>query len=130
MIRFLPPLLLVACNAADPTAPLTDGEKPPVARPGECYVRTGEDAATDDDSDVIWFEVPCALQDRDPVFIAQVQRALAVRDFYDGPVDGLYGSDTKAAVAGFQRTGGFDNETLSMDAAKALGLIALGRDGV
>ncbi len=77
-----------------------------------------------------WFETPCALRRGDPEFVRQIQRALAVRGLYDGPVHGLYDVPTRAAVRSFQQERGLESGTLSTDAAKALGLVALGRDGV
>ena len=36
----------------------------------------------------LWFEIPCQLQLGDPDFIASMQRALATRGLYSGPVTG------------------------------------------
>lgn len=77
-----------------------------------------------------WFETPCALRAGDAAFIAQVQRALAARDLFAGEVNGLYDGPTRVAVRRFQTPRGLESGTLSMASAKALGLVALGRDGV
>ncbi|PWJ18212.1 peptidoglycan-binding domain-containing protein [Jannaschia seohaensis] len=75
------------------------------------------------------FESPCALQDREPDFIMQVQRALAVRGLYGGPINGAYDPATKAAVAAFQAPFGLASGELSTEAARALGLVTIRRDG-
>lgn len=77
-----------------------------------------------------WFETPCALKNRDPDFIMQVQRALQVRGFYDGEINGFYDVPTRSAVQAFQDRRGLESGTLSIESAKALGLVELGRDGV
>ncbi|MEM8850125.1 MAG: peptidoglycan-binding domain-containing protein [Pseudomonadota bacterium] len=79
---------------------------------------------------VDWFETPCALRDRDPGFVMQVQRALQARGLYAGEVHGLYDVPTREAVASYQKDSGLESGTLSNAAAKELGLVALGRDGV
>ena len=73
------------------------------------------------DREEIWFETPCAAQDY-PVFIASVQRALAVRGAYDGPVNGVMDRRTRAAIRDFQRPQGLDSGVLSLAAARLLGL--------
>ncbi len=75
------------------------------------------------------FEAPCPVTQEDPDFVMQVQRALAVRGLYAGPVHGLYDVPTRAAVEAFQTPLGYESGTLSTEAAKVLGLVALGRDG-
>ncbi len=42
----------------------------------------------------------------DPVVVAAIQRALAADGFDPGPIDGVYGPNTVAAVAAFQRKHG------------------------
>lgn len=74
-----------------------------------------------------WFEIPCALRD-DPEFIATIQRALAARAIYGGPINGLYDMRTRAAVRAFQRPQGLDSGVLSLPAARTLGLVAVPRE--
>ncbi|MGB3407192.1 MAG: peptidoglycan-binding domain-containing protein [Jannaschia sp.] len=74
-----------------------------------------------------WFQTPCALRDRDADFVAQVQRALQVRGFYAGEINGFYDVPTRAAVQAFQNLRGLESGTLSTDSAKVLGLVELGR---
>ena len=68
-----------------------------------------------------WFETPCAAED-DPAFIAALQRALAARGQYDGPVTSRMDRRTRAAVRAFQVPRGLDSGVLSLAAARELGL--------
>ena len=74
-----------------------------------------------------WFETPCALRDRDPVFIEQIQRALQARNYYAGPINGFYDVPTREAVQAFQKRRGLESGTLSTESAQVLGLVELGR---
>lgn len=68
-----------------------------------------------------WFETPCRdLQT--PEFIASVQRALAARGIYRGPVTARMDPRTRAAVQRYQAPLGLDSDTLSLDSARRLGL--------
>lgn len=68
------------------------------------------------------FRVPCPeLMTAD--FIATLQRALAVRGHYDGPITGRADSATRTAVRAFQRAQGFDSPILTLDTAQRLGLL-------
>lgn len=73
------------------------------------------------------FQTPCPLQRGEPDFVMQVQRALAARGLYAGPVHGAYDRATRAAVAAFQAERGLESGVLSIDSARAMGLVALGR---
>ena len=70
----------------------------------------------------LWFEVPCELQVGDPDFIATLQRALAARGLYAGPVTGEMNRRTERAIRDFQAPQGLDSEILSLAAARQLGL--------
>jgi hypothetical protein len=68
------------------------------------------------------FRVPCPeLMTSD--FIATLQRALAVRGHYDGPITGRADPATRTAVRAFQRAQGFDSPILTLDTAQRLGLV-------
>ncbi len=71
-----------------------------------------------------WFETPCdsALT---PEFLASLQRALAVRGLYHGPVTGRMDARTRAAVRRYQKPQGLDSGILSLAAARKLGLAAV-----
>lgn len=58
-------------------------------------------------------------------FVESLQRALAVRGYYRGPVNGILDTAIGRAVQDFQRDGGPDSPLLSIAAARALGLVAL-----
>lgn len=73
-----------------------------------------------------WYEVPCAA-DLTPDFISSLQRALAARGYYRGSVSGEMDSATKLAVQRYQRDEGLNSKTLSVAAARKLGLIAVTR---
>ncbi|NKX43667.1 peptidoglycan-binding domain-containing protein [Roseicyclus persicicus] len=70
----------------------------------------------------LWFQVPCELQVADPDFIASLQRALAARGYYSGPVTGTMTRRTERAIRDFQAPQGLDSATLSLAAARQLGL--------
>lgn len=75
----------------------------------------------------LWFEIPCGLETDRP-FIATLQRALAARALYSGPVNGLYDARTRRAVRLYQRDQGLDSGILSLAAARQLGLTVIPRD--
>ena len=77
-----------------------------------------------------WFEIPCALRDGDPAFIAQIQRALAARELYAGDINGMYDPPTRKAVRTFQAARGLESGMLSKTSAQTLGLVELGRNGI
>lgn len=69
----------------------------------------------------LWFEVPCEAE-TSPEFIAALQRALAVRGAYRGPVTGVMDLRTRRAVRDYQRPQGLNSGVLSLAAARMLGL--------
>lgn len=60
-------------------------------------------------------------------FVESLQRALAARGYYNGPISGVLDRATGRAVQDFQRVDGPDSPLLSLAAARKLGLIALTR---
>ncbi|MFU8779236.1 MAG: peptidoglycan-binding domain-containing protein [Roseovarius sp.] len=70
-----------------------------------------------------WYETPCADL-LTPEFIASVQRALAARGLYTGPVTARLDPGTRAAIARYQAPLGLDSDMLSLDSARRLGLVA------
>jgi hypothetical protein len=70
----------------------------------------------------LWFEIPCQLRTGDSDFIASLQRALAARGQYSGPVTGVMTRRTLRAVRAFQAPQGLDSGILSLAAARQLGL--------
>lgn len=63
-------------------------------------------------------------------FVSSLQRALAVRGFYAGEVNGIMDTSTGRAVQDFQRQDGPDSPLLSLATARSLGLIALSREEI
>lgn len=74
-----------------------------------------------------WFETPCQSV-LSVEFVSSLQRALFARGLYSGPITGVMGAQTNAAIQTFQRGIGVDSPVLSIDSARALGLIAVPRD--
>lgn len=70
-----------------------------------------------------WFETPCA-DVLTPEFIASVQRALAARNLYTGQITARLDARTRIAIARYQAPLGLDSDTLSLDSARRLGLVA------
>jgi len=75
-----------------------------------------------------WFEVPCPAQ-IDRAFIATLQRALKSRGLFRGVVTGVMDAKTEKAVRWYQKQHGLDSTTLSLTAARQLGIIAYARSG-
>lgn len=70
------------------------------------------------------FRVPCPEQ-INKSFLQTLQRALAARDYYSGPVSGLVDPETSMAVRNYQKDNGFDSPILSLKTAQDLGLLAI-----
>jgi hypothetical protein len=70
-----------------------------------------------------WYETPCP-DVQTPEFIASVQRALAARGLYTGQITARFDARTRAAIARYQAPLGLDSDTLSLDSARRLGLVA------
>ncbi|KUP93197.1 peptidoglycan-binding domain-containing protein [Tritonibacter horizontis] len=71
-----------------------------------------------------YFQTPCphALS---PDYIASLQRALAARGTYSGAITGALSAETRAAIRAYQTPLGIDSDTLSLRAARSLGLSAV-----
>ena len=68
------------------------------------------------------FQTPCPpLLTVD--LVASLQRALAARGLYDGPVNATMDAPTQEALRTYQATLGIWSPTLSMEAARKLGLL-------
>lgn len=74
-----------------------------------------------------WFETPCS-DALTPEFVETLQRALAVRGLYQGPVSGAFDDATRSAMRQYQISeGGPDSPVLALKTARSLGLIAVER---
>lgn len=71
-----------------------------------------------------WFETPCP-EVMTPAFVETLQRALAARGFYAGPVTGVMDGATRAAVLQLQTSEGLASGVLSLATARQLGLVAV-----
>ena len=97
-------VVLGGCSAAP--APSSPVPAPPVQNAAQAAARTEAQAASRDSS---------ATRDQ----IKGVQGRLARDGFYNGPIDGVWGPDTAAAVSryqhahGFEETGKLNSETLN-----------------
>lgn len=76
------------------------------------------------DRSEITFQAPCPDQ-MTPEFIASVQRALAARGHFSGNVTGALDATTTAAIREYQSKRGLASAQLSLETARALGLIAI-----
>lgn len=61
-----------------------------------------------------------------PQLVMNLQRALAVRGFYTGPISGELNWRTRRAVRLFQQDQGIDSAILSLETARYLGLVSYG----
>lgn len=75
------------------------------------------------------FEAPCP-EVQTSEFIASLQRALAVRGYFAGNVTGQMDAPTSAAVRKYQSERGLDSGQVSLETARALGLVAVDRDSL
>ncbi|MEW2914771.1 peptidoglycan-binding domain-containing protein [Leisingera sp. JC11] len=71
-----------------------------------------------------WIEIPCPAM-MTPDFIRTIQRALAARGLYRGPVHGQMDAATRKAVQRYQVPLGLDSGTLTLASARRLGLVAV-----
>lgn len=72
------------------------------------------------------FEAPCPDQ-MTPEFIASVQRALTARGYFSGRFTGMIDTPTNEAILRYQTERGLRSSQLSLETARALGLIAVER---
>jgi Putative peptidoglycan binding domain. len=75
----------------------------------------------------LWFETLCR-EDWTPEFISSVQRALQVRGYFHGTVNGRMDHATRRAIRTYQFEQGVDSEVLSIAAARQLGLKEVPRE--
>lgn len=73
----------------------------------------------------VWFRAPCP-EVQTPDIIAALQRALAARGHYSGPVTGRMDSATGRALRAYQQSRGLDSARLSLGAAQQMGLVVYG----
>lgn len=81
------------------------------------------------DREEVWFRAPCP-EDLTVHFVASLQRALKARGLFLGPVTAVLDGETAEAVRRFQAARGLDSPTLSLAAARALGLSSADLEGL
>ena len=77
----------------------------------------------------LWFEIVCP-PDLTGERIANLQRALAVRGGYQGPVTGWMDAPTQRAIRRAQIPLGLNSAKLSITLARRLGIVAYDRDSI
>lgn len=100
---------------------------PPVIGPAGNVISPAqyEDSVSDtvvEGRKTVYFETPCPPR-WTPDFIASLQRALAVRGLYHGAVSGQLDTETRRAIRAFQLGRGLNSAILSIESARALGLV-------
>lgn len=123
--------LLAACQSGQAPAPAQRAAPPvaavaAVADPTACWAQARVSVANGVEDRL--FAVPCPDQ-LTPVLWASVQRALAARGLYTGPITGEPDAETGEALRRYQAPMGLDSPVLSLDAARHLGLVAWPRTG-
>lgn len=73
------------------------------------------------DGDMMWQPVLCRSRET-PETIRQIQRALQQAYYYHGALDGIYGPQTRRAVASYQRAKGLAVGGLTFETLHSLGL--------
>ena len=73
------------------------------------------------DAVVKWKRILCKTN-MDRATIRKLQRELKKAGFNPGPIDGIYGWRTHAAVTRFQKAKGLSTGALTIETLKALGL--------
>lgn len=108
-----------ATRARVETASLTPPDSPNRA----CWARYSTNGAKSANGVIeeTAFRVPCP-ETVTRTFVASLQRALQVRDYYNGPITGQPDSRTRDAVRAFQRANGFDSPVLTLETTQRLGL--------
>lgn len=81
------------------------------------------------DREIVWLQTPCPAV-MDAAFLATLQRALKARGYYLRELTGEMDASTREAIRRFQSERGLDSDTLSLAAARELGLIEVPRDAL
>jgi hypothetical protein len=71
--------------------------------------------------EVMWLPISCQPTVT-PEMVRQIQRALKEAYYYHGPLDGVYGSQTRRAVTSYQRTMGLAVGDITFETLQSLGL--------
>ncbi|WP_054302261.1 peptidoglycan-binding protein [Gemmobacter sp. LW-1] len=79
--------------------------------------------------EAVHFRTPCPDQ-MTVAFVATLQRALKARGYYMAPVSGTMDAATAESIRRFQEPLGLDSPTLSLRAARALGIVTTDLDEI
>lgn len=121
--------VLIACapNESEPMTSRADSAgisgfaDPPTTGPAQCWGYAAD--KPDASGALVPFEIPCpALVTTE--FVETLQRALAVRGHFHGPVSGALDPPTRSAIRAYQVLHGHDSAVLSLHSARRLGLVA------
>lgn len=98
----------------------------PANAPRSCWARysVGSGDARNGKIEEVAFRVPCP-ELMTSGFIETLQRALAARNHYQGPITGRPDNATRMAVQSFQRANGFNSPILTLETAQRLGLVPI-----
>ena len=122
--RQVSPAVIETITEQVQTAPAVTGPDGRIVTPARYATETRQ--AIVEARRVRWIETPCP-DDLPPDFTASLQRALMARGLHDGPVTGRIDGRTRAAIRAYQAARGLDSDILSLESARALGLVALPR---
>ena len=122
--RQVSPAVIETITEQVQTAPAVTGPDGRIVTPARYATETRQ--AIVEARRVRWIETPCP-DDLPPDFTASLQRALMARGLHDGPVTGRIDGRTRAAIRAYQAARGLESDILSLESARALGLVALPR---
>ncbi|MBT0958832.1 peptidoglycan-binding protein [Alphaproteobacteria bacterium KMM 3653] len=88
--------------------------------------RTETRQAITQERKTLWVETLCA-DEMTPEMVSSIQRALAARGWYQGPITGAMDRGTRIAIRRYQTPRGLNSALLSRDVARELGLIVVER---
>lgn len=101
------------------------GEDGQVLRPATYKTVTRQQIV--EERQLTWSELLCP-EALTPDLVSSLQRALAARGVYTGPVTGLVDEPTRLAIRRYQSETGPDTNALTLRSARDLGLVAIPRD--
>jgi len=73
------------------------------------------------DAELKWRPILCKTN-INPSIVSELQRALKKAKFNPGPIDGVYGVLTRAAVSRYQKAKGLSQGALTLETLKSLGV--------
>lgn len=120
--RKITPAIIETVTLQEVTAPAVIGENGAILKPAAYRTESRQQIVRP--RSTAWFETPCPAQ-MTPEFIASVQRALEARGYFSGIATGRMDGPTLAAIRLYQQELGIEASSLTLEAARKLGLIAV-----